>query len=140
MPKRVLPDEAARLQADGWIYLDVRSIPEFEQGHPAGARNVPLLHVEGGRMVPNGDFQKVVEANFPRSTKLLVGCQSGSRSARAVGLLASLGYEQVADVRGGFGGERDGMGRSVVPGWAEAGLAVATRAEPGHAYTDLKPR
>src|SRR4051812_21955325 len=51
MVKRVLPREAAALLADGWAYLDVRSIPEFEQGHPPGAVNVPLLHLQNGRMV-----------------------------------------------------------------------------------------
>ena len=64
MVKRVTPSEAAALLAEGWSYLDVRSIPEFEEGHPAGAANVPLLHFTGGRMSPNGDFQKVVAANF----------------------------------------------------------------------------
>ena len=138
MSKRVTPKEASELLADGWTYLDVRSIPEFEQGHPAGATNVPLMHAHGGRMVPTGDFQKVVEANFPHDTKLVVGCKSGGRSAQAVGVLTSLGYTNLIDVRGGFGGERDAMGRSVVPGWAEAGLPVATQAEPGRAYADLK--
>ena len=66
MVKRVLPKEAAALLAEGWAYLDVRSIPEFEQGHPPGAANVPLLHARGGRMAPNPDFQSVVEASFAK--------------------------------------------------------------------------
>ena len=53
MVKRVTPPEADALLAQGWTYLDVRSIPEFEGGHPAGAANVPLLHMQGGRMAPN---------------------------------------------------------------------------------------
>jgi rhodanese-related sulfurtransferase len=140
MPKRVTPQEAAELLASGWTYLDVRSVPEFEQGHPAGALNVPLLHAGPGRMVPNADFQKVVEATFPRDTKLVVGCKSGGRSLQAVGLLAALGYEQLADVRGGFFGERDALGRATVPGWAESGLPVAQQAAPGHAYIDLQKK
>ncbi len=47
MVKRVTPPEAAALLAEGWIYLDVRSIPEFDLGHPTGAVNVPLLHHAG---------------------------------------------------------------------------------------------
>jgi rhodanese-related sulfurtransferase len=140
MVKRVTPQEAVELLASGWTYLDVRSIPEFEQGHPAGASNVPLMHAQGGRMAPNGDFQKVVQANFPPQTKLVVGCKSGGRSAQAVGLLSTLGYQELADVRGGFFGERDAMGRTVVAGWAEAGLPVATQAEPGKAYADLQKK
>ena len=138
MPKRVTPKEAAELMAAGWTYLDVRSIPEFEQGHPAGAANIPLLHAQNGRMAPNGDFQKVVEANFPRDTKLVVGCKSGVRSLQAVGVLASLGYEDLVDVRGGFGGERDAFGRATVPGWPESGLPVAIEATPGRSYADLQ--
>ncbi|MEP6655548.1 MAG: rhodanese-like domain-containing protein [Myxococcales bacterium] len=140
MSKRVTPQEAAELMNAGWTYLDVRSIPEFDQGHPAGALNVPLMHAAGGRMVANTDFQKVVEANFPRDTKLVVGCKSGGRSLQAVGLLSSLGYTDLVDVRGGFGGERDGMGRSTAPGWAESGLPVATQPEAGHGYIDLQKK
>jgi rhodanese-related sulfurtransferase len=140
MAKRVTPQEAVELMAAGWAYLDVRSIPEFEQGHPAGATNVPLMHAQGGRMAPNGDFQKVVQANFPPDTKLVVGCKSGGRSAQAVGLLTTLGYQELADVRGGFFGERDAMGRTAVPGWVEAGLPVSTQAEPGKAYADLQKK
>ena len=138
MSKRVTSKEAAALMAEGWTYLDVRSIPEFEQGHPAGAANIPLLHAQGGRLVPNADFPKVVEANFAQDAKLVLGCKSGSRSLQAVGLLASLGYQNLADVRGGFGGERDGFGRTTLPGWPESGLPVATVAEPGRSYADLK--
>jgi rhodanese-related sulfurtransferase len=138
MANRVTPTEAAQLMADGWTYLDVRSIPEFEEAHPAGATNVPLLHAQSGRMVPNADFQKVVEANFPRDAKLVVGCKAGGRSAQAVGLLTALGYQNLADVRGGFGGERNALGQTVVPGWAESGLSVKTGSEPGRAYADLQ--
>jgi rhodanese-related sulfurtransferase len=140
MANRVTPAEAAQLIADGWTYLDVRSIPEFEQGHPTGAANVPLLHAQAGRMAPNADFQKVVEANYPRDAKLVVGCKSGGRSAQAVALLATLGYANLADVRGGFFGEHDALGRVVVPGWGVAGLPVATGAEPGRAYGDLRAK
>jgi len=137
MSKRVTPQEASELVTSGWVYLDVRSIPEFEQGHAAGAFNIPLMHATGGRMVPNGDFQAVISAAFPRDARLVVGCKSGGRSAQAVGLLAALGYQSLVDVRGGFSGERDNLGRSTAPGWADAGLPVASQPEPGRAYVDL---
>ena len=140
MPKRVTPEEAAELMAAGWQYLDVRSIPEFEQGHPRGAANVPLMHAQAGRMTPNSLFQKVIEANYPRDAKLVVGCKSGGRSLQAVGLLGSLGYQNLVDVRGGFFGEHDAMGRPVVAGWAEAGLPVDTQAGAGLAYADLEAK
>src|SRR4051812_36408962 len=111
MAKRVSPAEAADLVRQGWIYVDVRSIPEFEEGHPAGAANVPLLHMQGGRMAPNPNFQRVMEANYPKDAQLVLGCKSGGRSAQAAGLLEASGYTQVVDMRGGFSGERDMFGR-----------------------------
>jgi rhodanese-related sulfurtransferase len=141
MAKRVLPQEAAELLGQGWVYLDVRSIPEFEAGHPAGAANIPLIHAQAGRRFPNADFQKVVEANFPRDSKLVIGCQSGSRSAQAAALLEAAGYAQVVDVRGGMGGERDMFGKVAVVGWVAAGLPVEQTARPGQSYAELsKPK
>jgi rhodanese-related sulfurtransferase len=137
MTKHVLPAEAAELLTQGWTYLDVRSIPEFEQGHPTGAANIPLLHFQQGRMMPNPEFQRVVEATFPKETKLVIGCKSGGRSLQAAGLLAAAGYVELVDMRGGFGGERDGMGRVSVAGWADAGLPVATAAQAGKSYAEL---
>jgi rhodanese-related sulfurtransferase len=137
MVKRVLPAEAAELLKQGWTYLDVRSIPEFEQGHPVGALNIPLLHFQGGRMVPNPEFQGVVDASIPKATKLVIGCKSGGRSLQAAGLLSAAGYAEVVDMRGGFGGERDGMGRVSCAGWADSGLPVATAAEAGKSYAEL---
>ena len=116
MVKRVTPPEAEALLAQGWTYLDVRSIPEFEGGHPAGAANVPLLHMQGGRMAPNPDFESVVTANFPKDTKLVLGCKAGPRSSRAAAMLAELGYTDVVDMRGGFHGERDALGRVACAG------------------------
>ncbi len=137
MPKRVTPPEAAALLKEGWVYLDVRSIPEFEAGHPTGATNIPIMHARGGGMMPNADFQKVVQATFAKDAKIVVGCKSGGRSQTAAGLMLSAGFTDVVDMRGGFGGERDAMGRVSVPGWADAGLPVSTAAEPGKSYAAL---
>ena len=73
------------------VYLDVRSVPEFQQGHPIRAINIPILHfLPGMGMMPNEDFAKVVEANLSKETKLVVGCKSGVRSARACEILTQL--------------------------------------------------
>jgi rhodanese-related sulfurtransferase len=140
MVKRVMPAEAANLLKEGWSYLDVRSIPEFDQGHPVGAANIPLLHFQGGRMAPNPAFQRVVEASFPKDSKLVIGCKSGGRSLQAAGLLAAAGYTNIVDLQGGFGGEHDALGRASSPGWAAAGLPVATTAEAGKSYADLSAK
>lgn len=110
------------------VYLDVRTEREFEAGHPAGARNIPLLVLDAatGEPRPNPDFLAAVERELPRGTRLLVGCQMGGRSQRACELLAEAGWTDVTNVRGGFGGARDQSGRVVVPGWRDEGLPVET--------------
>ncbi|HSS39211.1 MAG TPA: rhodanese-like domain-containing protein [Polyangia bacterium] len=131
------PPEAAALLADGWTYLDVRSIPEFDSGHPPGAANVPLLHFAGGRMSPNPDFQKVVEAVYPRDAKLVVGCKAGGRSLQAAALLEAAGYTSVVDMRGGFHGEHDALGRVSCAGWAASDLPVEMAAPAEKTYAEL---
>jgi rhodanese-related sulfurtransferase len=137
MVKRIPPAEAAELLKQGWTYLDVRSIPEFEQGHPPGAANVPLLHFQGGRMVPNPDFQRVVEACFPKETSFVVGCKSSGRSMQAAAFMQGAGYSNVVVMAGGFHGERDPMGRVASAGWAGEGFPVETQAPPEKTYGAL---
>ena len=113
------------------VYLDVRTEGEFEAGHPAGARNIPVLVLDPATREPhpNPDFIGAVERTLPRTTKLIVGCQAGGRSQHACELLAQAGWKDVTNVRGGFGGARDHSGRVVVAGWREAGLPVETGAD-----------
>ena len=138
MAKQVSVKDAAALMQQGWRYLDVRSVPEFEAGHPEGALNVPLLHAEGGRMTPNRDFHAVIAANFVPGDKLLVGCKMSGRSAQAAALLEASGFTNVLHVRGGFSGERDPFGRLEAAGWSEAGLPTAEEAMAGHSYAELE--
>jgi rhodanese-related sulfurtransferase len=121
--KRVTPGEAHQLmQGDSaYTYVDVRSVPEWEQAHPAGSVNVPLMHLGPGGMSPNPDFLAVMRNAFPADARLLVGCRSGGRSMQAAELLVRDGFTDVVDVAGGFVGDRDPGGR-VTPGWASEGL------------------
>jgi len=114
------------------VYLDVRTVAEFEAGHPAGARNVPVVFFAPGtnQPVPNPDFVTDVERTLPRATKLLVGCLSGVRSRHACEVLRQAGYPDVTNVHGGFGGARDQTGRMVIPGWRDSGLPVASGPAP----------
>jgi rhodanese-related sulfurtransferase len=138
--KRISPQEAKSLMDEGWTYVDVRSEPEFEQGHPAGAINIPLMHAGPSGMVPNPDFMQVVEAVLPKDSRLVIGCQSGGRSLRAAQLLESAGYRQIVDQRAGFGGARDGTGRVAEPGWAAEKLPVGTGKPAKGSYSDLTKR
>lgn len=106
----------------GYVYVDVRSVPEFSNGHPAGAVNVPVFHKEAMGMVPNPDFLTVMEAHYEHDTKLLIGCQSGRRSLQAAEALVASGFTDVTNVKGGYGGVKDATGQSVEAGWFEQGL------------------
>ncbi|MFT4569775.1 MAG: rhodanese-related sulfurtransferase [Hyphomicrobiaceae bacterium] len=139
MSKRIEPDEAARLIEDGWIYLDVRSVSEFEQGHPKGAWNVPLLHLEPGRgMTPNPDFLADVKRAFAVDSQLVVGCKSSGRSAKAAALLEQDGFTQIVDMAGGFSGQPAPGGGVACQGWEARGLPTAACAESGRSYAALK--
>ena len=55
--QRVTPLEAKLLLDQGFAYLDVRSIPEYEQGHAPFAYNIPIMHfTPGPGMQPHGEL------------------------------------------------------------------------------------
>jgi len=136
---RISPQEAQELLGQGWTYLDVRSEPEFEQGHPPGALNIPFMHAGPSGMTPNPDFLAVVTKVFQKDARIVVGCQSGGRSQRAVQLLEGQGYTALVDQRCGFGGTRDATGR-MEPGWAATGLPVEQGIPAGHSYRELQSK
>ena len=53
----------------------------------------------------NTEFANQVKAVFQPNDTILVTCRSGGRSALAVNLLASLGYENVFNITDGFEGD-----------------------------------
>lgn len=117
------PTEAAELMAtSGFIYLDVRSEPEFFEGRPKGAVNVPFQHMVPEGMVPNASFLEEVRGRFALDTKLLVGCKSGGRSRNAVALLRAAGFTHVIEQDAGFDGTRGPFGEITKPGWSRLGL------------------
>jgi rhodanese-related sulfurtransferase len=135
MTKSISVQEAHQQQQSGSTYLDVRSVPEFERGHPEGAYNVPLLHLDPAtrQMIPNPDFLPVVKGNFPADAKLVIGCQAGARSMKACEALAAAGYTDVTNVAGGYGGSPRGE-----IGWTQAGLPVETATEASRTYEALR--
>jgi len=139
--KNVTVKEAHQKLSEGYTYVDVRSVPEFDAGHPAGAINVPLLNRDprSGQMSPNPEFLDIMRASFPADTKLLIGCQVGGRSAQAAQILSGQGFSDVTNVVGGYSGARDQMTGAIVEGWSQAGLPVETDA-PGRTYDDVRTR
>jgi rhodanese-related sulfurtransferase len=115
---------AMMAQDQSIMYLDVRTVPEFEAGHPPRALNIPVVLPNPAlrKMTPNPDFLATVEAHVPKDAKVIVGCMSGGRSQFAAEVLEDAGYQHVANMQGGYGGARDQMGRLLVPGWQDCGL------------------
>jgi len=138
--KEITPQQAHEaLNADSTVvYIDVRSPQEFANGHPVGAVNIPVAFADPARgMVLNPDFVSVVEKNFAKDKKIVVGCQSGMRSARAAGMLLEAGYTDIANLLGGFGGLRDQSGTVLAPGWSASGLPVSSDNGDGTSYASL---
>lgn len=115
---RVTPNEAHTLMRDqGYVYVDVRNPDEFELGHPTGAQNVPF---EG-----NPDFLGAMQRAFALDAKLIVGCRSNRRSARAAAALRGAGFRDVIEQRAGMAGVRDAFGGVIERGWEDSGLPVS---------------
>lgn len=108
------------------IYIDVRTVEEFAQGHPPGAINIPIYVRQNGRMIPNSDeLGQVVEALIPKEVPLVVGCQAGARSQTACDFMEQLGYTELYNVVGGFGN------------WVGSKLPVSTAPAPEATYEAL---
>ena len=130
------------MQSDpDYIYLDVRSIPEFEAGHAPGALNIPLLHFDPATgMRPNQDFTTVAAAALDKDAKLLVGCKAGGRSARACEILGQMGYTNLTNIRGGFVAATDQAGRLIEPGWSMLNLPTCTECSEETQYSALSKK
>ena len=139
-PTRISPQEASEKLTDGWTYVDVRTVEEFEAGHPAGAVNVPLMHAGGGGMVPNPDFARVLDGAFPKDAKIIVGCKAGGRSLRAAQVLLGQGFTSVLDQRAGWDGARDAFGQVSEPGWGRAGLPSEKGSPEGRSWDEMKKK
>jgi len=87
------PEAHERLgTADAPLFLDIREVDEWQEGHIAGA-----LHI------PRGNLESRVEGLVPdKSREIFIYCAAGSRSAFAAKALGELGYTDVASVAGGF--------------------------------------
>src|SRR5690554_5957885 len=136
--KRITPQEAYDLMEDeGYVYIDVRSEPEFEGGHPEGAYNIPFMVRGPSGLTPNAHFLETVEANFPKDAKIILGCQSGNRSLKALIQLNEAGYTEVLEQLAGYGGGTDSFGATSEPGWQAAGFPIEMSASEGRDYEAL---
>src|SRR6266849_7594318 len=93
--KRITPEQAKELldSNQDYIYLDVRTVPEFDAVHVPGAKKVPVVEPDAsGRMQLNPRFVEIVEASFVKDVKCITGCQKGGRSIKAAELLLVAGF------------------------------------------------
>lgn len=72
--------------------VDVSDATEFAAGHIVGSKNVPLAELEA----------KLAGAVKNKTLPLVLVCQSGARSAKAVDIAKKLGYEQAQSLQGGL--------------------------------------
>lgn len=81
-------------RGDDFILLDVRTRPEYEVDHLGGIL-IPLAELsDNWHQLPNRQL-------------IVVHCQSGARSAKAVALLQEKGFSQVYNLEGGINAYRD---------------------------------
>ena len=56
-----------------WVFVDVRTVEEFEQGHVPGAYNVPIAFRTSLGMQPNPEFLAVMKRLFAKEQKIVFG-------------------------------------------------------------------
>lgn len=74
------------------VVVDVCEPAEFAAGHVGGAKNIPLADLEN----------KLATAVKNKTLPLILVCQSGARSSRALVIAKKLGYEKAQSLGGGM--------------------------------------
>ncbi len=90
VPQVSVAELAQRLRRDDVTVIDVRGRAEWEAGHLPGVENIPV-----GYLTEQLD-------EIPHDRPVAVHCQGGGRSAIAASLLRARGFDNVANVPGGF--------------------------------------
>jgi len=87
------PTDAVRLMNSGALVIDVRAADAFAAGHIIDARHIPQAELGA-----QADSLKKY-----REKPVIVCCDSGVTSGASAGVLKSLGFTQVVNLRGGIG-------------------------------------
>lgn len=89
----VAPGAAVQLMnREKAVVIDICEVAEFAAGHIVGAKNIPLGELEA----------KLPGAVKNKGLPLILVCQTGARSARAVAIAKKLGYGQAQSLGGGL--------------------------------------
>ncbi|MGN6256835.1 MAG: rhodanese-like domain-containing protein [Solirubrobacterales bacterium] len=112
--REVSREEARKMLDEGAQLVDVRADHEWEAGHIAGAKHVPLPELP----------QHIGEIEKDRP--VVVYCRGGNRSSMAAAALGDAGYEAVKLTEGIVGWEKDELPMEPEGGYvAESGEAAA---------------
>lgn len=91
IPQMTSEELARRLRNEDLAVLDVRGRAEWEAGHLPGVENIPVGYL-------TDQLHEI-----PRDRPLVMHCQAGGRSAIAASLLRSRGFDNVFNLKGGYG-------------------------------------
>ena len=81
--RRIAVEEAAEMQRQGALMVDVRTQEEWDEGHVKGALHIPV-----------DDVLTEADAKLPQDKNLLLICAAGVRSGLACEMLSALGFDQ----------------------------------------------
>lgn len=74
------------------LVLDVREPAAYAAGHILGAKNLPLAELE----------KRAAEIDKHKKKPVIIACDTGMTSTRAVKVLKARGFENVVNLSGGF--------------------------------------
>ena len=99
----VSPAQATHLiNREDALVIDVREANEFATGHVLGAKNLPLARMETA----------VADIVKKKDRPVIVYCDGGDRSGKAIGALKKQGFTRAANLSGG------------IKSWQDAGLPL----------------
>ena len=81
-------NQALEIIDTGAVLIDVRTSDEYNREHIPNAVNIPLDQID--------------TIGYDKETKIIVYCQSGTRSRQAVQALVNMGYKNLYDLDGGL--------------------------------------
>ena len=103
----VSPASAIRLinNNDDALIIDIRSVAEYKNGHIRGAKNVPLSELTS----------KIEKFTDYRNKPVLLYCNSGNTTSKAIRLLKKAGFEKISNLEGG------------IMAWREASMPLSNK-------------
>lgn len=96
--------QAAALQSNGALLIDVRETDEYAEAHAPGSVLIPLGQLQ----------QRLPEIQSYRNKPVVLICRSGNRSAKALKQLQQAGFSTASNIDGGM------------IAWKKAGLPIVS--------------